>query len=172
MAHGAAKTKEPIREGLVAMLGPFIDTIVVCTLTALAILITGTWLDSEVDGVTVTVNAFDAAIPSAGVYILMLCVLIFATTSLFSYSFYGTKCLSFLVGAKYKDIYNLVYVLGIVFGAVASLNTIINIIDAAYALMSIPTMLSAIYLAPKVKKEARIYFRKLKENKRFTREGV
>lgn len=163
MAHGAAKTVEPVREGLVAMLGPFIDTIVVCTLTALSILITGTWQDSESSGVTVTVNAFSQAIPGVGVYILMLCVTIFATTSLFSYSYYGTKCLSFIAGAKYKNVYNYVYVGSIVFGAVASLEAIISLIDASYALMSIPTMVSAIILAPKVKKETKKYFEKLKK---------
>ncbi len=165
MAHGAAKTTEPVREGLVAMLGPIIDTVIVCTLTALSILITGTWQNGGVEGVTVTVNAFDKAIPQYGVYILMLCVTIFATTSLFSYSYYGTKCLGFLIGAKYKHIYNYIYVGSIVFGAVASLDAIISLIDSSYALMSIPTMISAILLAPKVKKEAKKYFKKLNEEK-------
>lgn len=166
MAHGAAKTVEPIREGLVAMLGPFIDTIVVCTLTALSILITGSWQNTEINGVTVTVNAFDKAIPGAGIYILVTCVTIFATTSLFSYSYYGTKCLSFIAGAKYKKIYNYFYVGSIVLGATASLASIISLIDASYALMSIPTMISAILLSPKVKKEAKKYFEKLAEEKK------
>ena len=166
MAHGAAKTVEPVREGLVAMLGPFIDTIVVCTLTALAILITGTWQDSESGGVTVTVNAFDQAIPGIGVYILMVCVTIFATTSFFSYSYYGTKCLSFIAGAKYKNLSNYFYVGSIVFGSTASLASIISLIDASYALMSIPTMISAILLSPKVKKEAKKYFKALEGDKK------
>jgi len=80
MAHGAAKTNEPIREGLVAMLGPVIDTIIVCTLTALAILITGAWQTSEGDGVTVTLTAFDSAIPVFGKYILIACILIIAVS--------------------------------------------------------------------------------------------
>ncbi|MDN5211289.1 alanine/glycine:cation symporter family protein [Fulvivirgaceae bacterium BMA12] len=166
MAHGAAKTVEPVREGLVAMLGPFIDTIVVCTLTALAILITGTWQDSESGGVTVTVNAFAQAIPVTGIYILMLCVTIFATTSFFSYSYYGTKCLSFIAGAKYKNLFNYFYVGSIVFGSTASLASIISLIDASYALMSIPTMISAILLSPKVKKEAKKYFKALESDKK------
>lgn len=166
MAHGAAKTTEPVREGLVAMLGPFIDTIVVCTLTALSILITGSWQDSESNGVTVTVNAFDKAIPGIGIYILVLCVTIFATTSLFSYSYYGTKCLSFIAGAKYKKLYNYFYVGTIVFGSTASLAAIISLIDASYALMSIPTMISAILLSPNVKKEAKKYFMRLEEEKK------
>lgn len=167
MAHGAAKTVEPVREGLVAMLGPFIDTIVVCTLTALSILITGTWQDSASNGVTVTVNAFDQAIPGIGIYILIICVTIFATTSLFSYSYYGTKCLSFIVGARNKKFYNYFYVGTIVFGATASLTSIISLIDASYALMSIPTMVSAILLSPKVKKEAKKYFKSLEQEKNY-----
>ncbi|MDN5200056.1 alanine/glycine:cation symporter family protein [Fulvivirgaceae bacterium BMA10] len=161
MAHGAAKTNEPIREGLVAMLGPAIDTLVVCTLTALAILITGTWQNTTDSGVTITVNAFNQAIPGFGMYILVACVTIFAMTSLFSYSYYGTKCFSFIAGAKNKRYFNYFYVATIVFGAVASLKAIISLIDAAYALMSIPTMVSAILLAPKVKRAAKKYFSKL-----------
>ncbi len=163
MAHGAAKTKEPVREGLVAMLGPFIDTIVVCTLTALAILITKSWEMGGDNGITVTVNAFDKAIPSGGIYLLALCVSIFALTSLFSYSYYGTKCYSFIVGADNKKHYNYFYALTILFGSVASLNTIISIIDAVYALMAVPTMISAVILAPKVMKQAKHYFARLKQ---------
>ena len=106
MAHGAAKTAEPIREGLVAMLGPFIDTIVVCTLTALAILVTGVWQTSDSNGVSLTATAFASAIPSYGKYLLMVCVAIFSISSLFSYSYYGTKALSFLVGVKHQHYYN------------------------------------------------------------------
>ena len=84
MAHGAAKTQEPVREGLIAMLGPFIDTIVVCTMTALAIIITGAWTDKEAEGITVTLNAFETAMPGVGTWILTLCVFIFALTTLFS----------------------------------------------------------------------------------------
>ena len=101
MAHGAAKTAEPVREGLVAMLGPFIDTIVVCTLTALTILVTGVWETRGSDGVTLTANAFSEAIPGVGQYILMVCIAVFSISSLFSYSYYGTKSLSFLVGFNF-----------------------------------------------------------------------
>ncbi len=161
MAHGAAKTKEPVREGLVAMLGPAIDTLLVCTLTALAILVTGAWQFSDRDGVTLTADAFNSAFPGFGSYILMTCIAIFSITSLFSYSYYGTKCLSYLFGAKWGPYYNYYYVLTIMIGATASLSVIISVIDSAYALMAIPTMLSALLLAPKVKKAAREYFSKL-----------
>ena len=158
MAHGAAKTDEPIREGLVAMLGPAIDTLIVCTLTALSILLTGVWQTSESEGITLTIDAFNAAIPSGGSYILTTCAFIFAVTSLFSLSYYGSKCWSFLAGAKYKNYYNYFYVLSIIFGSVASMTAIISLIDGMYATMAFPTMISGLILAPKVKKEATRYF--------------
>lgn len=163
MAHGAAKTNEPIREGLVAMLGPVIDTIIVCTLTALAILITGVWQTNEGDGVTLTLSAFDSAIPVLGKYVLIACILIFATTSLFSLSYYGSKCWSFLFGAGTTRYYEYFYLISIIVGAVSSLTAIISLIDAMYAIMAIPTMTSALLLSPKVLKESKAYFGRLKD---------
>ncbi|SIT89893.1 alanine or glycine:cation symporter, AGCS family [Pontibacter indicus] len=163
MMHGAAKTDEPIREGLVAMLGPFIDTIVVCTLTGLAIIVTGTWQTSDANGVTMTATAFNNAMPGFGSYVLVICVLIFAFTSLFSYSYYGTKCFSYLFGAKYKHYYNYFYVATIVFGATATITAVIALIDGMYAMMAIPTMISALLLSPKVMTAARDYFKRMKE---------
>lgn len=162
MAHGAAKTSEPIREGLVAMIGPFIDTIVVCTLTALAILVTDTWQSDEVNGVSLTAAAFSSALPGFGKYALMLCIAVFSISSLFSFSYYGTKCLNFLLGAKYKHLYNYAYVLSIIFASLASLDMMINLIDGFYALMAIPTMTASILLAPKVMAESKKYFAKIK----------
>src|SRR6056297_361230 len=92
LAHGAAKTKEPVREGLVAMLGPAIDTIITCTMTALAILVTGVWKSTEANGVTLTLNAFNEALPEFGTYLLVICVVFFAISSMLTYSYYGTKC--------------------------------------------------------------------------------
>jgi len=163
MAHGAAKTSEPIREGLVAMLGPVIDTIIICTMTALALIITGVWKNSDLDGVTLTAEAFAIGIPGYGHYILTVCITIFSMTTLFAFPYYGTKCFAFVFGTKYQGSYNYFYIASIVVGATASLSIVINLIDAVYALMSIPTMVSAILLAPKVRKAAIKYFRKLKE---------
>ena len=162
MAHGAAKTEEPIREGLVAMMGPIIDTIIVCSVTALMILITGTWKGGEVNGVTMTAKAFEAAIPGVGIYILIICVFFFSISTMFSYSYYGSKCLGFLIGAERQHYYNYFYVILIVVASVASLTTVVNIIDGSFALMAIPTMTSALILSPKVKSAARDYFRKMK----------
>ena len=162
MAHGAAKTNEPIREGLVAMLGPIIDTILICTMTALALIITGVWKDSDQDGVTLTAEAFAAGIPGFGHYILTLCITIFAMTTLFAFPYYGTKCFAFVFGTKYQGLYNYFYIGSIVLGATASLNIVINLIDGVYALMAIPTMISALLLSPKVRTAAITYFRKLR----------
>ena len=164
MAHGAAKTNEPIREGLVAMLGPAIDTLIVCTLTALAILVTGVWETSEANGVTLTASAFSEGMPRIGKYVLMLCIAVFSISSLFSYSYYGTKCMSFLIGAKYKSYYNYFYICSILIGATTSLSMMINLIDAFFAFMAVPTMFTTIILAPRVIEEAKKYFAKMKSN--------
>ena len=163
MAHGAAKTNEPIREGLVAMLGPAIDTLVVCTLTALAILVTGVWQTTDANGVSLTASAFANAMPDIGNYVLLLCILVFSVSSLFSYSYYGSKCMSFLFGDRYKHYYNYVYIISILLGATTTLTMMINLIDGFFALMAIPTMTATIILAPRVVKEIRIYINKINQ---------
>jgi alanine or glycine:cation symporter, AGCS family len=165
MAHGAAKTNEPVREGLVAMLGPAIDTLFICTLTALAILVTGVWQTSDSNGVSLTANAFESAFPFYGKYLLLLCIATFSISSLFSYSYYGTKCMSFIFGDHNKHYYNYFYIASIIVGATTSLNLMLNLIDSAFALMAIPTMLSTIIMAPRVIKEIKKYTNNLKQIK-------
>ncbi|SDD23647.1 alanine or glycine:cation symporter, AGCS family [Algoriphagus faecimaris] len=165
MVHGASKNNEPIREGLIAMLGPFIDTIVVCTLTALVIMLTGVWQSTEADGVRLTLNAFETALPGIGKYLLMTAVLIFALSTMFTYSYYGHKCFNYLFGAKRADFYNYFYLITIVAGAVASLEVVVSLVDGMYAIMAIPTMISTIYLAPKVKAAYKDYFERMKAAK-------
>jgi AGCS family alanine or glycine:cation symporter len=162
MVHGASKNNEPIREGLIAMLGPFIDTIVVCTLTALVILLTGVWQNTESDGVKVTLAAFDTALPGIGRYLLMVAVLVFALSTMFTYSYYGHKCFNYLFGADKADYYNYFYLLTIVGGAVASLQVVVSLVDGMYAIMAIPTMVSTFYLAPKVHAASKDYFQRMK----------
>jgi AGCS family alanine or glycine:cation symporter len=157
MAHGAAKTTEPVREGLVAMLGPFIDTIVICTLTAFAILVTGVWQTTDANGVSLTASAFGQAYSGVGKYLLLLCIIVFSISSLFSYSYYGSKCLSFLIGAENKHYYNYIYIASIILGATTSLSLMINLIDGFFALMAFPTMLATLILAPHVVREIRAY---------------
>jgi len=165
LAHGAAKTDEPVREGLVAMLGPAIDTLVVCTLTALAILVTGVWETTTSNGVSLTAAAFGESMPGIGPYLLMICVFVFSLSSLFSYSYYGTKCLSFLIGADKKHYYNYFYILSIVLAATTPFSAMLNLIDGVFALMAIPTMVSTFILAPKVIQEIKRYVQRLQDVK-------
>lgn len=162
MALGASKSTEPIREGLVSMLSPAIDTLIVCTLTALAILVTDVWQTSGANGVTLTTTAFESSLGVTGKYLLLTCAFFFAVTSLFSYSYYGNKAMSFLAGVKFGRYYDYFYLATIVFGAILSMTDVMNIIDVAYALMAFPTMISGFVLAPKVLKEARSYFMRMK----------
>lgn len=158
MVHGASKNNEPVREGLIAMLGPFIDTVVVCTLTALVILLTGVWQSTDNDGVRLTLSAFEMGLPGIGKYLLMLAVLVFALSTMFTYSYYGHKCFNYLFGAEKAKYYNYFYLVTIVGGAVVSLEVVVSFIDGMYAIMAIPTMISTVYLAPKVKAATKEYF--------------
>jgi len=161
LAHGAAKTKEPIREGLVAMLGPLIDTLVICTMTGLVILVTGVASEADQGGVAMTSKAFETALPGVGAGALLVCVLFFSVSTMIGYSYYGAKCSGFLFGAESKNRYNAFYLFMLVVGAVASSSMVVNFVDGMFALMAIPTMFGTLALAPRVMKEARAYFSKL-----------
>jgi len=165
MAHGAAKTSEPVREGLVAMLGPVVDTLIICTMTALALIITGVWRSGESDGITMTADAFEASMPGAGAYLLTLCATIFSLSTMLSFPYYGSKCFSFIFGAGNSRIYMWLYILTIPVGATATLGTMVGVFDGAYALMAFPTMISALLLSPKVVKASRDYFARLKASR-------
>lgn len=160
MAHGAAKTREPVREGLVAMMGPVIDTLFVCSLTAAAILIAGDWQQEGISGVTMTANAFENAYPGYGAFLLAMMVLFLSLSTIFSYWYYGSKCLGFLIGAERQHYYVWIYTVMVVAGAVVSLDTVIGLIDGMYAMMAIPTMTSTLLLAPRVRAATIDYFRR------------
>jgi AGCS family alanine or glycine:cation symporter len=164
MAHGAAKTNEPVREGLVAMLGPVVDTIIVCTMTALALIMTGVWNLGESDGITLTADAFEQAMPGFGPYLLTICVSVFSLSTMLSFPYYGTKCFSFVFGARHSYLYKWFYLLTIPLGATATLGTVVGIFDGAYALMAFPTMISALLLSPKVVGASKDYFLRLKKS--------
>ncbi len=163
MAHGAARTREPVREGLVAMLEPLMDTVVVCTMTALAVVITGVWKQPGITGITMTNAAFVSAMQGSGSYLLMICVFLFSMTTLFAYPYYGAKCFGFVFGENRRAYYNYFYLAAILFASVASINSVINLIDGTYALMAIPTMISALLLSPRVVKEMKRYFFQIRE---------
>ena len=167
MMHGASKNSEPVREGLVAMIGPSIDSGLVCTLTALAILI-GSALNPAIvpagsgmgsmEGLRYALNAFSAAIPGVGNYLLFVMVILFAFSTMFSYSYYGQKCTGFLFGARYAKYYNYFFLAMLVVAAIIPLKVAVSLIDAAYALMAFPTMFTLFMLAPKARKEMDRYF--------------
>lgn len=168
MAHGAAKTNEPVREGLVAMMGPVVDTLLICTATALIILISGVWESGDSNGVSMTVAAFKATVP-AGTYLLIICIFFFSTSTIFSYSYYGAKCLGFLIGADKQHYYNYIIVTMLVVASMLSLDAMVGLVDGAFALMAIPTTCSAIILAPKVMQAAKDYFSRLEANEFSTK---
>ena len=161
MAHGAAKTREPVREGLVAMIGPFVDTIIICTLTALAILAAGDWRIEGVAGVSLTVRAFEGALGPIGKLGLVAIVLLFGVSTMIGYSYYGRKCFSYLFGAERGAIYDAVYVVMLFLGAIWSVDVVINLLDTAFALMALPTMTATLILAPRVLEATRDYFRRM-----------
>lgn len=162
MAHGAARTREPVREGLVAMMGPVIDTLIVCTCTALVILVTGVWEQTDADGVTMTALAFSQVLPGTlGAYVIAFVVLVFASSTMFTFWYYGAKCLGYLIGAEYQHVYKYFYTALVVIGAVASLEAVFGLIDSMYAMMAIPTMTATLILSPKVIAAARDYFERL-----------
>ena len=164
MAIGASKNNQPIKSGLVAMIGPLIDTIIVCTITGLVILLSSEWIEGSYSGVSLTQKSFSNYLGLAGDYILIFSVATFTLSTMFGYSYYGCKCASYLFGANSKFYYRIFYVLTLILGSVLSLDLAVNIVDAMFALMAFPTMISALYLAPNIKKEANRYFASIKDN--------
>ena len=157
--HGASRNDEPVKEGLIAMLGPAIDSGFVCTLTALAILI-GADLNAVdgVKGLSIAMDAFGSQIPG-GQYMLMVIVACFAISSMFSYSFYGTRCASYLVGERLSRIYTYVFIATLVVFAVIPVSAAVSMCDLFYALMVFPTMFTLLRLSGHVRKETRRYFK-------------
>ena len=160
LAHGAAKTNEPVREGLVAMVGPVADTLIVCTCTALTLLVTGVW-EGSAQGVSMAAAAYELVFPGFGAYLLLIMVLVLSMTTVMTYWYYGSKCMGFLFGTAREKYYMWAYMALIVAGSVVSLDVVINLLDGAYATMAIPTMISTLLLAPKVKAAAKDYFARL-----------
>ena len=162
MAHGAARTGEPVREGLLAALGPIIDTLIVCTCTALVILLAGDWqAPGDLSGITLTANAFRAEMGLPGILALSFVALILSTTTMFTGWYYGAKCFGFLVGAQWQPYFRWFFIAAVVFGATVSIDVVFNLISGSYGLMAIPTMISTLILAPKVMVAARDYFERL-----------
>lgn len=160
MMHGASKNPEPVREGLIAMLGPAIDSGLVCTLTAIPILIAGNYVGlDDPKGLYVALGAWGQLLPHVGHILLMIIVFFFAFSTMFSYSYYGQKCTSYLLGADRGKYYNYFYLAMIVVAAVVPLKVIVGVMDLAFFFMACCTMTTIIALSPKAKKAAREYFK-------------
>ena len=163
--HASSQSENPIEEGLVSMIGPFVDTIIVCTLTALCILVTDSWTNFNYAGIELVAEAFNSSMPNFGPYILLFTTLTFAISTLFSLSFFGVRCMAYLFGESNKIIYRYIYLCLIVIGSVSSLKFVISLIDLSYGIMAFPTIISALFLAPKVDKMSKKYFKNLKNDK-------
>jgi len=160
IAHSTARTDEPIREGLVAMLGPLIDTIIVCTGTAMVILVSGI-AGGESDGVNLTVAAFNQSLPGFGSLIVASAVVLFAYSTAISWSYYGEKGVEYLFGSRMILPYKFLYV-GLIFvGASWKLGPVLNFSDATIGLMAVPNVIALIFLLPRVRKATADYMGRL-----------
>ena len=162
--HGASRNNRPVREGLIAMLGPSIDSGLVCTLTALAILLCGDIHVEGVKGLAVAMQAFRAGIPY-GDYLLMFVVICFALSSMFSYSFYGTTCAAYLFGTRRAKIYVYFFIASLIVFAVVPLEAAVGLCDLFYAFMALPTMIAVLSLSPRVRRATKEYFSKASAKK-------
>jgi alanine or glycine:cation symporter, AGCS family len=160
--HGAAKTNEPVREGLVAMMEPFIDTIVICSLTALVIVVTGAYEVCDVKG-ELTGRAFSMGLGSSfGAKFVAVAIIFFAFSTLISWSYYGDRAAAYLFGKQAVIPYRYIYLFFIIIGAMWHIDTVINFSDAMNGLMAIPNLIALIVLSPLVVQLTKRYFRKMK----------
>jgi AGCS family alanine or glycine:cation symporter len=164
IAHSAAQTNDPVRQGMVGMLGPFIDTILICLMTALVITVTGVYSDAgEIQGVELTSQAF-AQGATWFPYVLFLVVFLFAYSTLISWSYYGVKGFTFLFGGSTASevTYKLIFCAAIIVGASADLSSVILFTDASFFAMAIPNIIGLYILAPSLKRDVKAYIAKLK----------
>ncbi len=154
IAHAAAKTDDPVRQGEIAMLGTFIDTIIVCSITGLAIVLTGVW-SSGVKGAALTMAAFDQVLPETGGMIVSLAQAVFAFTSILGWSVYGERCVEFLFGIRSVMIFRVLWIIAVPIGAMGELNFIWLLADTLNALMALPNLIALLLLSPVVFKLTR-----------------
>jgi len=164
MAHAAATTNEPVREGLVAMLEPFVDTLVICSMTGLAIVVTGAYITAPegVAGASLTAYAFSQSIGDAGAMIVGGGLALFAFSTIIAWSYYGDRSVKFMFGEKAVLPYRIIYTLLIIIGAIVPLQLVWNIADVTNILMAIPNLIALILLSALVKKMKNEYFEKHK----------
>ncbi len=170
IAAAAAKTKEPVRQGLVSMTGTFIDTIIICTMTGLSIVLTGAWQQEGLEGVQVTTYAFQTGLPLPAQlvsFLLMLCLVFFAFTTILGWDYYSERCLEYLSGKNKKAIliYRWLYILAVFIGPYMTVKAVWTIADIFNGLMAIPNMIAIFALSGVVVKETREFFKRQEDNK-------
>ncbi len=170
IAAAAAKTKEPVRQGLISMTGTFIDTIVICTMTGLSIVLTGAWQVEGLEGVGVTTYAFQQGLPIPGelsAFLLMLCLVFFAFTTILGWDYYSERCLEYLSGGKQKSIlvYRWLYIIAVFIGPYMTVKAVWTIADIFNGLMALPNMIAIFALSGVVVKETKGFFERYKKEK-------
>lgn len=168
IAAAAAQTKEPVRQGLVSMTGTFIDTIIVCTMTGLSIVLTGAWQVEGLEGVQITTYAFNNGLPipaTVSSFLLMLCLVFFAFTTILGWDYYSERCLEYLTGGKKKVIktYRWLYILAVFIGPYMTVAAVWTIADIFNGLMALPNMIALFALSGVIAKETKAYFDKQKK---------
>lgn len=159
IAHAAATTDSPVRQGHIAMLGTFIDTIIICSITGLVIISTGAWTQGET-GASLSSAAFEMALPGVGSYIVTIGLSVFAFTTILGWSFYSEKCVEYLLGVRAITPFRLLWIMAIPIGASASLDFMWLVADTLNALMAIPNLIALILLSPVVFKLTQEHFKK------------
>ncbi len=167
IAAAAAVTKEPVRQGLVSMTGTFIDTIIICTMTGISVVLAGTWNDPNLEGVEITMAAFQKGLPFAPVvasFILMLCLVFFAFTTILGWNYYGERCMEYLFNRNKKVVmtYRWLYILAVFIGPYMTVAAVWNIADIFNALMALPNLIALLVLSNVVVKETKDYFARMK----------
>ena len=156
IAHAAAETNSPVRQGSIAMLGTFIDTLIICTMTGLVLVVTGVW-DGELYGAAMTSAAFSSQLPFGDI-ILTLCIILFGFTTMLGWSYYGERCAEFLLGPKVIVPFRVLWVVGIFLGTQMSLELVWKMSDVLNGMMAIPNLIALVFLAPVVFRLSREYF--------------
>ena len=159
IAAAAAKTKEPVEQGLISMTGTFIDTLIICSLTGLTILVTGVW-NSDLNGVRLTQAAFSTIFSSFGPVLLTVFLVLFAFTTILGWNYYGERCFEFLFGVKYIRLYRIIFVAMVLLGGFIELEAVWVIADIVNALMALPNLIALLVLSPVIIAETKKYFDK------------
>ncbi len=157
IAQAAGQSKNPAQSGLIGMMGTFIDTLIVCTMTGLVIMVTGVWSSGE-SGAALTSNAFEAALPGFGSYFLAAALAVFAYTTILGWAYYGEKCWEYLVGTAVEKPYRILWTLFVMVGAVTHLDFVWLVADTLNAFMAFPNLISLVLLSPVVVKLTNEYF--------------